>query len=123
GPKLRIRGRVRLTSAPSALRRLGWRASGDNCSHVWNAPGTSMVHQESPSRDDQRASGTIQDTARTLSRGDGAGPRPMLRLRSSCAFAATTMVETLIRMAPTAGARVSPAHAKTPAATGMANVL
>jgi hypothetical protein len=36
---------------------------------------------------------------------------------------ATTMVERLIRMAPTAGERVIPAKASTPAARGMATML
>jgi hypothetical protein len=43
--------------------------------------------------------------------------------RSSCALAATTIVERLMRTAPTAGARLIPAHARTPAASGIANAL
>ena len=43
--------------------------------------------------------------------------------RSSWALAATTMVEALMRMAPTAGDRVMPAQARTPAASGMATML
>jgi len=39
------------------------------------------------------------------------------------ALRATTMVEALMRMAPTAGERVNPAQASTPAARGMATTL
>ena len=51
----------------------------------------------------------------------GAGRRSSLR--RSWALRATTMVEALIRMAPTAGDRVIPAKVSTPAARGMANRL
>ena len=44
-------------------------------------------------------------------------------LLSSCAFSATTMVETDMSTAPAAGERVTPAQAKSPAAAGMANAL
>jgi hypothetical protein len=40
--------------------------------------------------------------------------------RNNCAFAATTRVEALIRMAPTAGASKTPTPARTPAASGTA---
>lgn len=40
--------------------------------------------------------------------------------RSSCAFSATTIVDTLISTAPTAGASVKPIGASTPAASGIA---
>ena len=40
--------------------------------------------------------------------------------RNSCAFAATTRVEALIRMAPTAGGSKTPTPARTPAASGTA---
>jgi hypothetical protein len=43
--------------------------------------------------------------------------------RSSWAFAATTIVETLIRTAQIAGLNVMPAHASTPAARGIAITL
>jgi hypothetical protein len=43
--------------------------------------------------------------------------------RRSWALRATTMVEALISTAPTAGARVTPAQARTPAATGTASRL
>jgi hypothetical protein len=43
--------------------------------------------------------------------------------RSSCALSATTMVDSDIRIAPSAGASVIPAHASTPAARGIANAL
>lgn len=45
------------------------------------------------------------------------------RRRSSWAFNATTMVETLIRMAPTAGGISRPMGASTPAARGIARAL
>jgi hypothetical protein len=44
--------------------------------------------------------------------------RSPVRLRS-CALTATTIVETLIRMAPTVGGKMNPANARTPAARGM----
>jgi hypothetical protein len=43
--------------------------------------------------------------------------------RRSWAFNATTMVDALIMMAPTAGLRVKPVQARTPAASGMAITL
>src|SRR5215207_9445458 len=43
--------------------------------------------------------------------------------RSSCALRATTIVETLIRMAPTAGGRTMPIEARMPAASGIATTL
>src|SRR4051794_24217844 len=57
-------------------------------------------------------------------RGDGATAWGLKsRRRRSCALSATTMVETLIRMAPTAGGRMIPMGASTPAARGMASTL
>jgi hypothetical protein len=46
-----------------------------------------------------------------------------LRPRSSCALAATTIVDTLITSAPTLIGRMMPHGARTPAATGMATAL
>ena len=43
--------------------------------------------------------------------------------RSSCALSATTIVERLIRSAPTAGGMVMPHGASTPAASGIASTL
>ena len=43
--------------------------------------------------------------------------------RSSCALAATMIVLSDIRMAPTAGESTTPANAKTPAASGIASTL
>jgi hypothetical protein len=43
--------------------------------------------------------------------------------RNSCALRATTIVEALINTAPTAGLSVTPAHANTPAASGIASTL
>jgi len=43
--------------------------------------------------------------------------------RRSWALSATTIVDADMRMAPTAGDRVIPAHARTPAASGMATTL
>jgi hypothetical protein len=43
--------------------------------------------------------------------------------RSSWAFAATTIVDTLISTAPIAGLNVIPAQASTPAASGIATTL
>src|SRR4051794_7848671 len=45
------------------------------------------------------------------------------RRRSSWALSATTTVEADMRMAPTAGDKVMPAKANTPAASGMATTL
>ena len=54
-------------------------------------------------------------------------PRRQLGLRStrrrSWALRATTIVERLMRIAPTAGERANPAQANTPAASGMATTL
>jgi hypothetical protein len=44
-------------------------------------------------------------------------------VRSSCALRATTMVEADMRIAPTAGLRLKPAQARTPAASGIATTL
>jgi hypothetical protein len=46
-----------------------------------------------------------------------------LTRRTSCAFAATTIVEALIKMAPTAGGKTTPAQANAPAASGTATTL
>ena len=43
--------------------------------------------------------------------------------RSSWALRATTIVDRLIRTAPTAGGSVMPAQARAPAASGMATML
>ena len=43
--------------------------------------------------------------------------------RSSIALIATMIVEMLIASAPTAGGRITPAHANAPAARGMATTL
>jgi hypothetical protein len=50
-------------------------------------------------------------------------PAPRSRRRRSCAFRATTMVEALIKIAPTAGANSMPSGASTPAATGTVTKL
>lgn len=44
-------------------------------------------------------------------------------LRSNVALTATTIVETLIKTAPTAGESKNPAQARTPAASGIATAL
>ncbi len=74
----------------------------------------------------------VRDPCRSRRRGYGltlwtatgaAGLGPRRSRRSSCALAATTIVDTLISTAPTAGASVTPAKANTPAATGIAMAL
>jgi CPA2 family monovalent cation:H+ antiporter-2 len=55
------------------------------------------------------------------SRSMAVGRRSMRR--SSIALIATMIVETLIASAPTAGGRITPAHANAPAASGMATTL
>ena len=55
--------------------------------------------------------------------GGQAWPGRRSRRRRSWALRATTMVDALIRIAPTAGARVTPAQARAPPATGTATRL
>src|SRR5690606_33854469 len=52
-----------------------------------------------------------------------AGRHYSFAVRSSCALIATITVLADIRIAPTAGASSMPAHASTPAASGMARML
>ena len=68
----------------------------------------------------------LQPEARTFYAGRGSGATLSGRRssrRSNCALSATTMVETLIRTAPTAGGSTKPTEARMPAASGMARML
>jgi predicted lipoprotein with Yx(FWY)xxD motif len=62
-------------------------------------------------------------TANALLASSAAQPARRSRFRSSSAFRATTIVEALIAIAPTAGGNVMPAHANAPAASGIATTL
>ena len=96
---------------PRSRRRVGPITTPPGVVPAWRIPGSAVPGSASP---------PLPDAGTPRARGYWAASRTV---RSSCALRATTMVEADMRIAPTAGLRVKPVQARTPAASGIAMTL